>query len=262
MLKLIKQRHAALTLVLMTLPVLASAESQSEWTESQLAAYTTVMDMAKHLAGLESFSVHVLAGYDALQADGQKIEFLDAREVTLKRPNQLRIEERTVDGDGQLVLFDGTELTIADRSAKVYAQAGQPGSIDDTLVYFVRDLQMPLPLAALFTTRFPAELESRLLVVDYVEHSNALGASAHQIAGRLANVDFQVWVTDGDRPLPLRIVLTYADEGRPQYRADLSNWNLKPKTSAKTFVFEASPDATRIPFAIQFADASLDEVQP
>ena len=55
--------------------------------------------------------------------------------------------------------FDDSKVTIWDAETGVYAQADQPGSVDDATVYFVRDLQMRLPLAPLLTTRFPAELE-------------------------------------------------------------------------------------------------------
>jgi Predicted periplasmic protein (DUF2092) len=42
-------------------------------------------------------------------------------------------------------------------------------------------------------------------------------------------VDFQLWIADGDQPLPLRAVLTYRREaGQPQFRAQFSDWNFEP----------------------------------
>ena len=233
--------------------------------ESQQGAYTKLMEMVNYLAGLESFSVKILEGYDAVQEDGQKIEFLASREVTVARPDRLRIEEKSADGRGQLMVFDGSKLTIADGAAGVYAQADQPGSVDDTIMYFVRDLKMRLPLATMLTTRFPEELEHRMRAIDYVEMTDALTEPAHQLAGRTDGVDFQVWITDSDQPLPLRVVLTYADVGRPQYRADFSDWNVRPRTRDETFAFEAPRDAVQIPFAIQLSmlgDATTEGVQP
>jgi hypothetical protein len=214
------------------------------------------MEMANYLAGAESFSVTMLAGYDAPQEDGQKIEFLEQLEITVARPGRLRFEQKSTDGGGHLLIMDGSTLTIADGAAGVYAQADQPGSVDDTLTYFVRDLRMRLPLAAILTTRFPTELERRVRTVDYVELSHALAAPTHQVAGRTADVDFQVWIADGDQPLPLRIVLTYQDPGQPQYRAQFSDWNLKPRIRDDKFAFKAAEDAVQIPFAIQLAMAA------
>lgn len=238
----------------------AEAGTTASQSKSQQGAYANLMEMANYLAGVESFSVTIIAGYDAVQEDGQKIEFLESREVMLARPDRLRIEEKSADGRGQLLLFDGSKLTISDGAAGVYAQADQPGSVDDTLVYFVRDLKMRLPLIAMFTTRFPEELERVIRIIDYVEMTDALTEPTHQLAGRTDVVDFQVWITDGDKPLPLRIVLTYPDPGQPQYRAEFSEWNMPLRTRNKTFAFKVPSDAVQIPFAIQLS--MLDEAPP
>jgi hypothetical protein len=232
-------------------PHAAATEAPPALTESQREARTLMMGMANFLAGLDACSVKVRAGYDVVQQSGQKIEFLEVRDVTLDRPNRLRIQERSADGRGSSLVFDGSKMTVWDSDAGVFAQANQPGSVDDAIVYFVRDLKMRLPLAPLFTTRFPAELERRLKTIDYVELTDVLGEPAHHVAGRTNAVDFQIWIADGERPLPLRVVLTYADAGRPQYWAQFSDWNLRPQVSDKTFAFEAPRDARQIAFEIQ-----------
>ena len=227
------------------------SEAAADHAQAPPDAHALLMQMATYLAGLDAFSTKMRGGYDVVQESGQKIEFLETRDITLQRPNRLSIEETSADGRGQSVKFDGSKMTIWDGEFGVYAQADQPGSVDDAVVYFVRDLQMRLPLAPLLTTRFPAELERRLQTVDYVELTDVLGEPAHHIAGRTKAMDFQVWIAVGERPLPLRIVLTYPDVGRSQYWAQFSDWNLRPKVSDKTFAFEAPRDARQIAFQIQ-----------
>jgi hypothetical protein len=62
-------------------------------------------------------------------------------------------------------------------------------------------------------------------------------------------VDFQVWVAQGNEPLPRRIVITYKDEnGQRQFWADLSNWNLAPDLSDALFAFTPPNGAERIQF--------------
>lgn len=85
----------------------------------------------------------------------------------------------------------------------------------------------------------PQELERRLLAVDYVEPT-------HQVIARTAEADVQVWIADTDRPAPLR-VMTYPNElGRPQYRAELPDWTLRPEVSKSRFEFTPLADARRI----------------
>ena len=124
-------------------------------------------------------SVDVLAGYDVLQESGQKIQFLETRDIVVARPDRFRAEEKRADGLGNLVLFDGEKVTVWHGEAGVFARADQPGSIDDTVVYLERDLDMRLPLAMMLTTRLPKELERRVREIDYVETTDVLGETAH-----------------------------------------------------------------------------------
>ncbi|MFZ2508309.1 MAG: DUF2092 domain-containing protein, partial [Steroidobacteraceae bacterium] len=85
-----------------------------------------------------------------------------------------------------------------------------------------------------------------------VESTAILGPTAHHIAAQTNTVDFQVWIAEGERPLPLRIVLTYKnDPGQPQFRALFLDWNKTPEPAADAFVFTPPKDAHKILFAVQ-----------
>lgn len=226
-------------------------EPVAQPTASQQLAWDTLLSMATFLAGQQSFRAELLTGFDVVQTDGQKIQFLEAREILLARPDRLRAEERRADGTGNLVLFDGRRITVWHEDSNAYAQADQPGSVDDTVVYFERDLGMRLPLAALLTTRFPAELRRNVVAIDYVEETDVLGRRSHHIAGRTAHLDFQAWIAAEEDPLPLRIVLTWPDDGRPQYWAQFDHWDFEPAFGAANFAFEPPESARRIPFRVQ-----------
>ena len=229
----------------------------SAQTDSQRQATALLTAMANHLAGLQSFTVAFRDGYDVVQSSGQKIEFGETRRITLARPNQLRVEEIASDGRLDLALFDGKTITVFDADTNVFAQTPQPGTVDDALVYFVRDLRMRMPLARLLTSRLPSEWPKRVQAVDYVESADIDGVKTHHVAGRTDSVDFQYWIMDGERPLPLRVVLTYVNEpGQPQFWANFSNWNTTPKLSPTTFGFIPPPDASKIAFAAQAATSA------
>jgi len=230
----------------------ATASAAPEATESQREAASILKRMTEYLAGLQSFTFTSRAGYDVVQASGQKIEFGETRHITMARPNQLRVEEVATDGTRDLALFDGKTMTVMNADAGVYAQAPQPGSVDDALVYFVRDLKLRMPLALLLSTRLPTELLPHVRAIDYVESADIDGVATDHIAGRTDSVDFQFWITQGDRPLPLRVVITYRQsEGQPQYWANLTEWNTSPKLAKTAFQFTPPKDAQRIAFAVQ-----------
>jgi len=210
--------------------------------------------MADYLAKSPAWSVTVHTAYDAVQPDGYKVEWNETRKVTLRRPDGLRVESEKSDGARSLVLFNGKTITSFDESGRVYAQAPHPGTVDDAVVYFVHDLGMRLPLAVMLLDRLPAELQQRVQAVKYVEKTVTLGEPADHIAAKTPTVDFQVWIAQGERPLPLRVVLTYKNSrGQPQFRAQFSDWDLDTKPSDALFSFTPPTGVKQIPFAATLA---------
>lgn len=240
-------------LLVVTLSGVASAESLPVEPHAQelLAKALT------YISQQERFSVVLHANYDSYQRSGQKLEFGETRKVTLIRPDRLRVEIEESNGVDQVILFDGSNLTLVTPQKGVYAQLPEPGTVDQAIVFFVRDLGMRLPLAALLLTTAPDELTQRTRSIDYVERTNILGKPAHHLAGRTESVDYQIWVADGEQPLLMRVVLTYLMEpGQPQYRASFSDWNLAPEVRDSMFAFSAPPDARRIAFLAELRHAT------
>lgn len=238
-------------------PVAAAPPAAMPETERQAQARAIMMKMAQFLAGTPRFRVSLQSGYDAVQQSGQKIEFHEARTVTVSRPARLRVEGTRSDGAKALTVFTGKEVVLVDYASKVYAKAPQPGSLDESIVYFVRDLGMRLPLAAMLLGRLPAELQERVRSVDYVELTSINGVRTHHIAARGDTVDVQIWVAEGERPLPQRVVLTYKmDRGQPQFWAEFSDWNLAPQLNDAMFAVPVPAGLQKVAFAAQLPRVS------
>jgi hypothetical protein len=225
----------------------AAAQSPGQSTPE---AKALLLGMAQVLATTERLSVTVRTAYDSVQPSGQKVEWNEMRTLTLRRPDRLRMEVERSNGARSLVVFDGKEISAFDEAGRSYAKAPQPGGMDETLVYFVRDLGMRLPLAVFFVSRSAAELERRVKSIQYVEKTGILGSPAHHLVGRTDTVNFQVWITDAEKPLLRRIVLTYpGTRGEPQFRADFSAWNLSAEAADSLFTFTPPADTRKVPFA-------------
>ena len=230
------------------------AAATTESTESQREARALLKSMAEYLAGMEYFRCTSTNGYETVQANGQKVEFGETREIFLARPNRLRVEEVSSDGVSDLTLFDGRQITAVSAGFNVYAQAPQPPSLEDALVYFVRDLRMRAPLALLLSTHVRTDLLELAKNVDYVERTKVGRKDAHHIAAQSESVDFEFWIADGSKPLPLRVVITYKSApGQPKFWSDISNWQTNRKLSDKRFQLELPEGAREIPFAVQLS---------
>jgi hypothetical protein len=225
-------------------PAVASAEQDPE-------ATAIFYKMTDFIAKAPVFSVTIRSGYDAIQSDGQRIEFGGQRRVLLQRPAGLRVEVERSDGDQGLVLFDGKVITAVKADDNIYARAEKPGMVDDAIVYLVRDLQLTLPLARMFLTSFPKDMEKKVTSINYVEENFLFDVPTDHLAVRSADVDMQMWIAQGEQPLPRRIILTYKNApGSPQFRADLFDWDLSPKVAADSFTFTPAADAEEVPFLI------------
>ena len=214
-------------------------------------AKAILMTMAEFLAKAPAFSVTIRSGYDAIQADGQYIEFGEQRRILLQRPDRARIEVKRSDGDRGLVLLDGKGITAYKADDNVYARVEKPGTVDNAIVFLVKDLQMTLPMARMFLTTFPQDLEKQLTAISYVEEDVLFDVPTDHLAARSAEVDLQLWVAQGEQPLPRRVILTYKKApGQPQFRADMTEWNLSPTVAADSFTFTPPAGAEQIPFIV------------
>lgn len=223
------------------------------------AAEDVLMRMAGFLAKTPQFSVNLEGSYEVLQQSGQKIEFEELRRVTVSRPNGLRVEVEHNDGEKHLVLYDGKQITAFSPTQNVYAQVSKPGGIDEAVTYFLKDLHMRLPLAALLLSRLPEELKSRTESLVYVESAVVDGMPSYHVAGRTETVDYQIWIADGAKPLPLRVVLTYKNaEGQPEFRAQFSDWNLEPIVRDSLFAFNPPAGSKKIAFVAELPQIAFE----
>jgi hypothetical protein len=224
-------------------------------------AGAVLKNMADFISRTKSFSVTLRDGYDVVQASGQKIGFGEIRQITVERPQNLRVDVTQSDGDKAQLIYDGRNISFASSSANIYSITPKPGSLDDAVKYLVKDLKLRLPLAMLLLSTFPAELEQRVTAADYVELDTITTPPSHHVAARTDAVDFQVWVAAEGNPLPQQVIITYKhEEGQPQFWAEFKNWNLTPSISPSLFAFTPPKGAEKIPFLVDLRE-SMGAVQ-
>lgn len=215
-------------------------------------AAALVKAMAAALAKAPRFAVTIDARYDVVQDSGEKVEFGSRRTLTVNRPAGLRVDAQDSDGRKSAVRFDGKTIGLLDRTLNVYGLVDFPGTTDEALRHMVGSLGLRMPLALLFLTTLPQEIERRARSVALVERDALAASPTDHVAVRAGDVDVQVWIGRGERPLPRRIVITYREEpGQPQFRADLTDWNFAPDVSPARFAFTPPRGAERIPFMVQ-----------
>ena len=246
---------AALTIAVAAFAVSASPARAADPTSAATAsandpdARALLLGMANFMANAPGFRVTMRSSYDAIQADGERIEFGERRNILMERPDKLRVEVERSDGERGGVVFDGHSITAFNARDNVYARVKKPGSLDQALVYMVRDLQATMPLARMFTTGFAEYVDKRAKSVKFIEECTLFDVPTNHVSAQSDEVDLQLWIAKGPEPLPRRVVITYKNApGKPQFRADLYDWSVAPKADAAAFKFVPPAGAEQITY--------------
>jgi hypothetical protein len=241
----------ALTLLWLSAPGQAQQTSAAH-PEMEEQAMAVLKRMAEFLTQAQRFSVTVDTGFDVVQDSGQKIEFGETRQMVLRRPDRLRIDATKRNGSKSGMVFDGKDIAVFNTKENVYATVARPGTVDDAIAYFLTDLDMRLPLAELLSSHLTKTLPEQVHAAAYVEPAQIAGVPCDHLALRGDEADLQLWVAQGNQPLPRRLVITYTrEDGRPQFWAQFSEWNLAPEVPDALFVFTPPVGAAKIAFARQ-----------
>ena len=212
-------------------------------------AMKSIEGMSDFLGGTKQFSVTLDVAYDVVQDWGQKLEFGETRVVTVRRPDRLRVDTTDRDGSKSGVVFNGKEIAAFNVDDKVYATTPQPGTLDESIAYFVNVLGMRFPMAAILQGHVAKDAKGWAREIRYVGTETIAGVPSDHVALHGNWQDVQLWIAHGDRPLLQRIVITYhRAEGKPQFSAQLRDWNLSPDASDAVFAFTPQAGAAKIAF--------------
>ncbi len=210
-------------------------------------ATESVVRAANFLADQTRFRVIADISFDVLQSDGRLLEFGASRVITIRRPDRVRMSVARRDGDARTLYFDGSTIWIDLPSHRAFVREERPGTLYAAFEHLSEELGVPVPLANLFSENFAAPFENQIGSGYYVGRADIRGRSCEHLAFRLPEVDVQLWVEEGDRPLLARIVITHKrDDGNPQFRATLHDWDLTLETPETLFHFEPEEGSERL----------------
>ncbi len=230
----------------------ASGNAVSPETQARIDAYTadlviSLKRSADFLAAQESFSFQTDIAFDVVQANGQVLEFGGTRGYLMRRPDRLRIESIDDDGGVKQLFFDGKSILIDMPNEDAYVEVEKPGTLYAAMDYLVEELGAPAPLEDFISENFAAGPTDRIVTGFYVQRVMLGGQICEHLAWRTQHVDVQLWVQEGNEPVPCRVVITYKKaEAHPQFAADFHLWNFAPDVVDELFVFTPPESAERL----------------
>ena len=225
--------------------LLHTAVTWAETADVEPEADKILKQMSVYLAGLNKFSITSHSTIDTAIDSGQKIMIDHYNTASISRPNKLFIT-RNGDAVEQSFYYDGKSFTLHSHLHNYYATVDAPANLSDTLAWAIDKFDLTAPGADLLYKDSYERLSNELISGFYVGKGLIDGVECHHLAFRNAEVDWQIWIQTGDKPLPKRYVITSRwITGGPQFSLNMK-WNTRPDFSNDLFNFVAPEKALRI----------------
>lgn len=235
--------RSMLSLALSVIVVLGiSAEARADEADAKRLLKT----MSDYLSAQKALSFGYDATLEVVTDDKQKLELASSGTVALERPDKIRATRSGGFADVEMS-FDGKTLTVMGKNLNIYAQTDVPGTIEHLIDELRVEHNRPLPAADLLLSDPYDEL--MLDVVDVKDLGSGVigGVECDSLAFRKKEVDFQIWIAQGERPYPCRFVITSKlVAGGPQYTVQTRDWKTGGEVAAADFSFKNPTNAKKV----------------
>ena len=216
--------------------------------------------MARKISESEGMGFRARVIVDEVSPDGQRLQFEQSIRVLVHRPTggvQGFWYELTGPRGTLRAWFDGARFTLFDKEKNVYATSPIRGGIDSALMTAASRLGVALPLSDFMLKGVFNALTTGAESVRYVGRSRVGEWDCSHIAFEGRGIDWQLWVDEGARPLPRKVVITSkgAPPGRPQMTTQMTalftKWSLGAELSPSLFIFTPPDGAVEAEFMPQ-----------
>ena len=217
--------------------------------ELEPRAVEILKTMSDTLAAAKTLSFTSVATYESPARTGQPLAYLVKSQITLERPNKLRVITPG-DGPASEFFYDGKTVMAYTPGTDLVAVAEAPPTIDEMLKAAYQFAAIYFPFTDVIVANPWGDLEPNLRLAFVVGKSIVAGNTETDVVAIAdANTQVQIWVGTKDH-LPRMIRATFFNEpGNFRHTAVFSDWKLNPKIPAGTFTSAQAAKAKRIPFA-------------
>jgi hypothetical protein len=201
--------------------------------------------MSEYVAAQKVISFEYDTTLEIVTKEKQKLGLASSGTSTLNRPDKLRVTRTGGFADVEY-LFDGKTLTLLGKTQNVYTQLEAPGTIDQLLDVLRDKYRRPAPGADLLLSNIHDKLMPTVTNVKDLGSGVIGGVECDHLAFRTKDVDWQIWIAQGNRPHPCRYVITSSQAAQaPQYSITIRNWKTGDEVGSEDFSFKNPTSATK-----------------
>jgi len=213
-------------------------------------AVDALKDMGNFLRGATTLEAHGVGSLDVVTNNGQRIQLDGTTDYKIRKPNGFVLDYNS-DIKSRRFIYDGKTFTVYSPKLGYYASVPAPATNREVLETIYNKFGISLPLEDLFRWGSDGDDERiKALQSGYkVGTATIDGFETDHYAFREPDVDWEVWIQQGDQPLPRKLVIVDRnDPARPTFITRLS-WKVNPTFSAADFTFVPDANSKKIQLA-------------
>jgi hypothetical protein len=233
-----KIRAAALAVALVCSAAPAAAEDNE--------AKTAFKAMSDFLVAQKSLAVSYDATLEIVTVGLEKVALASSGTLAAERPDKIHATRTGGIADVELV-YDGKVLSAYGKNLNIYAKLPVEGSLDDLIDKLRADVGLELPAADLLSSNPFDIMMSNVTEAKGLGEGVVRGQVCDHLAFRTADVDWQIWLAQGDRPFPCRFSITSKMAVHaPTYTIEFANWKSGADVATEDFQLKPAADAKEV----------------
>ena len=211
-------------------------------------AVDALKEMSAYLMSAQTLGITSQGTMDVVTMDGQRIQLDGTTQYKIRRPGF--VIDYDSDIKNRRFIYDGKTFTVYAPKLGFYSTVPAPATNSATLDAIYQKFGIALPLEDLFRWG-DGSSAARLQAFKSgynVGTATIDGVETDHYAFRENDIDWEVWIQQGDQPLPRKLVIIdRSDASRPTFTARL-DWKVNPAFTDADFKFV--PDANAKPIKL------------
>jgi len=217
--------------------------------ELEPKAVALLQAMSAKLAAAQSMAFTATVTNEAPSRIGPPLAYTTVSEVTMQRPNRLRVIAAG-DGPESEFYYDGQTMTAYAPAENLAAVAPAPPTLAAMLKQAYDNAAIYFPFDDVMAADPYQSIAEGVNVAFVIGQSKVVGGVATDVVAVASQTLFvQIWIGVDDKlPRMMRAVFR-GDPLRLRHQLEMSNWKLDPVLAAETFASLKAAQAPRIAFA-------------
>jgi hypothetical protein len=202
--------------------------------------------MSDYMGAQKAFSFDYDTYLEVVTKQSQKIGLASSGAITVNRPDKI-LATRTGGFADVEYAYDGKTLTMLGKNSNSYAQADVTGTLDNVIDDVRTKFHRPIPGADLLMSNIYDQLMPEVLDSKDLGSGVIGGIECDHVAFRTKDVDWEMWIAQGNRPYPCRYQITSTHvAGAPQYRIDLRGFKTGAEVVSAAFSLKVPEGAKKL----------------